>query len=139
MRWAAAMTLLAVLLATAPGARAFVTPRWNAQRESRRSTLIGKWSAITHKNLKTSKKLDDPGLLIVITPTELRVEDGSFVEKATWKIVRQEADLLGLDVVDSKGRHHAIDVLVEGSDALTMYLEDDDGDDEESVRLERVH
>lgn len=138
MRWAAAITTFALLLGVAD-AHAFVTPRWNAQRESRRSTLIGKWSAITYKKLKSAQKIDDPGLLIVFTPTELRVEDGSWVEKASWKIVRQEADLLGLDVVDDKGRHHAIDVLVEGSDALTMYLQDDDGDDEESVRLERVH
>lgn len=108
-------------------------------KESRRSTLIGKWSAVTYKKHKGTQKVDDPGILVVFTPTEMRIEDGQWVEKATWKIVRQEVDLLGLDVLDSKGRHHAVDVLVEGSDALTLYVEDDDGDDEETVRLERVH
>lgn len=128
----------AVLVGTAAPSRAFVTPRWNTQRESRRSTLLGKWSAVSFKT-KQGAKLDEPGLLFVFTPTELRVEEGTKSEKATWKIVRQDADLLELEVVDAKGRRHSLDVLVEGSNALTVYFQDDDGEDEASVRLERVH
>ncbi len=138
MRRATAWLTMALLLAAASPSQAFVTPRWNAQRESKRSTLIGRWSAVTFKT-KSAQKIDDLGLLVVFTPTELRIEEGSKSEKASWKIVRQEADLLELDVLDAKGRHHALDVLVEGSDALTLYFQDDDGEDEASVRLERVH
>ncbi|MBI2391675.1 MAG: hypothetical protein HYV09_18950 [Deltaproteobacteria bacterium] len=132
---------LACVGAAATGAtpaRAFVTPRWDAMRESRRATLLGRWSVITQKKSHSSSQVHDPGIEIVFTRTELRVERAGFSSRASWKIVRQDGDLLEVQITDAKGKHHDLDVLVEGSDALTIYVRDDDGEDEEAMRLERV-
>lgn len=119
-------------------ARAFVTPRWDAMRESRRAILLGRWSVITTKKGHSSSQVHDPGIELVFTRTELRVEARDFSSRASWKIVRQDGDLLEIEITDAKGKQHDIDVLVEGSDALTIYVRDDDGDDKEVMRLERV-
>ncbi len=88
---------------------------------------------------KHGAKADAPGLLLSFSPSALRVEHGTKVQTLLWRLVRQDADLLELEVWDEAGKRRPVDVLVEGSDALTVYVQDDDGNDDETLRLERVH
>jgi hypothetical protein len=130
------VALVCATLATSLPAQAFVVPRWNVARE-RRSALIGTWRAVTYKKQYNVSVLD-PGITISFERAVMWVEHSGKTEKGTWKIVTQDGDLLGVEVTDDKGKMHSLDVLVEGADALTLYIEDDSGDDEETLRLERV-
>jgi len=130
------VALVCATLAVAAPANAFVVPRWNLARD-RRSALLGTWRTVTYKQqYKTS--VMDPGIIIGFDRAVMWVEHSGKTEKGTWKVVTTDGDLLGLEITDEKGKRHNLDVLVDSSDALTLYLEDDAGDDVETLRLERV-
>lgn len=135
MRFLSVALVCATLTAAVP-AGAFVVPRWNAARE-RRAALIGTWRAVTYKK-QYNASVADPGITISFERAVMWVEHSGKLEKSSWKIVSQDGDLLGVEITDAKGKLHSVDVLVEGADALTLYIADDAGDDDETVRLERV-
>ncbi len=135
MRLLSVALVCATLSASLP-ARAFVVPRWNAIRE-RRGALLGSWRAVTYKKQYNSS-VADPDITVTFERAAMWVEHSGKTEKGTWKIVTHDGDLLSVEVTDDKGKNHNLDVLVEGPDALTLYVEDDDGDDEETLRLERI-
>lgn len=130
------VALACATLATAMPANAFVVPRWNMVRE-RRGALLGSWRAVTYKKQYNSV-VADPGITVSFEKAVVWVEYSGKSEKGSWKIIAQDGDLLSLEVTDNKGKIRNLDVLVEGPDALTLYVEDDAGDDEETLRLERI-
>lgn len=130
------VALVCATLATASPANAFVVPRWNTVRE-RRGALLGTWRAVTYKK-QYNAVITDPGITVSFDKAAVWVEYSGKTEKGTWKIVAHDDDLLSLDITDEKGKVRRLDVLVEGPDALTLYVEDDAGDDEETLRLERI-
>jgi hypothetical protein len=130
------VALVCATLATALPANAFVVPRWNALRD-RRGSLLGTWRVVTAKKAFNAA-VADPDITISFERAVIWIEHSGKSEKGTWKIVSQDADLLSVEVTDDKGKPHNLDVLIESPDALTLYLEDEAGDDEEKLRLERV-
>lgn len=136
MRWLSVVLAGATLL-SATTANAFVTPSFRGARERGRKALIGTWRALSLKP-HNGTPIIEPNLTMSFDPTTLRVETDGKVERATWRVLDQEANIVELEVTDTKGKVHDVDVLIESSDALTLYIEDDDGDDELVVRLERL-
>lgn len=130
------VALICVTLASAAPANAFVVPRWNLARD-RRSALFGTWRTVTYKQQYKSSVMD-PGIVVGFDRAVMWVEHSGKTEKGTWKVVTADGDLLELEITDDKGKRHNLDVLVDSSDALTLYLTDDAGDDVETLRLERV-
>jgi hypothetical protein len=136
MRWLS-VALACVTLASTSPAGAFVTPRWQSTRDRGRKAIMGTWRAVTLKTHNGAPVIE-PGITIVFDKTTLRIELDGKVERGTWRVVDQEGDIVELEVIDEKGKRHDVDVLIESNTALTLYVEDDDGDDEEVVRVERV-
>lgn len=136
MRFLSVALVCATLASTAP-ANAFVVPRWNLARD-RRSALLGTWRTVTYKKQYANTSVMDPGIVIGFDRAVVWVEHSGKTEKGTWKVVSADGDLLELEITDDKGKRLHLDVLVEGGDALTVYFEDDAGDDVETLRLERV-
>jgi hypothetical protein len=139
MRWLSVVLAGATLLcATSPGRRAdaFVTPGFSNSRERGRKALLGTWRALSYKSHNGAPVIEPP-ITVVFERSSMRVEAEGVVERGTWRVVDQEGDMLELQVTDSKGKTHDVDVLVEGTDALTLYIEDDDGDDDGVLRVER--
>jgi hypothetical protein len=130
------VALACATLATAMPANAFVVPRWNTLRE-RRGSLLGSWRAVTYKK-QSNVSVADPGITVSFDKAAVWVESSGKTEKGTWKLVTQDGDLLGVEITDDTGKAHNMDVLVESSDALTLYVADDSGDDDETLRLERI-
>lgn len=130
------VALVCATLASAAPANAFVVPRWNLARD-RRGALLGTWRTVTYKK-QYSLSVADSGIVIGFDKGVMWIEHSGKTEKGSWKVVTADGDLLGLEITDDKGKHHNLDVLVESPDALTLYLEDDAGDDEETLRLERI-
>lgn len=136
------MRLVSVVLAGATlfyatTAGAFVTPGFSGARERGRRALLGTWRALSYKSHNGSQ-IFEPGITISFEKTTLRVEAEGKIERASWRVLDQEGSIVELEVTDSKGKAHDMDVLIESSDALTLYIEDDDGDDDEVLRVERI-
>jgi hypothetical protein len=126
----------ATLLASS-SAGAFVSPRWRAHEESLRTAMIGTWQVVggRHKGATTTN-LD---VRLEIDGENIRISDvgAGIAALAKWSYVSQEGEIVTISVEDDRGKKHEVDVLVENRDALTFYVQDDDGDDEEVLRLER--
>lgn len=136
MRWLS-VALACVTLLTSSPADAFVTPRWTPPRDRSRNAIVGTWRAISYKHHNGMPQIE-PEIVITFARTTLRVEIDGRIERGTWRIVDQEGDIVGIEVTDDKGKKHDMDVLIENNTALTLYVEDDDGDDEEVLRVERI-
>jgi hypothetical protein len=136
MRWWSVVLVSAQLLLSTT-ASAFVTPSYSGARERGRKALIGTWRALSIKAHNGAPKFE-PEITITFEKNVLRVESEGDIERATWRVISQEGSIVELEITDSKGKTHDMDVLIESSDALTLYIEDDDGDDEEVLRVERI-
>jgi hypothetical protein len=136
MRWVG-VALICATLTSAAQAAAFVVPGWNASHQRGRSAILGKWAAVAYKKQQAAL-ITDPGITLSIERGVLWIEQGTRIERSTWRVVEQDGDLLGLELIDAKGKRHDVDVLIEGDDALTIYVQDDEWDDDEVLRLERV-
>lgn len=136
MRWLSVVLAGATLL-YATSADAFVTPGFSGARERGRKALLGTWRALSFKT-HNGAPIIEPGIIVVFERATLRVETEGMIERGSFRVVDQEGDMLELQVTDAKGKTHEMDVLVEGSNALTLYVEDDDGDDDAVLRVERI-
>lgn len=136
MRWLPVALACVTLLGTSPAA-AFVSPRWSSQRDRGRLAILGSWRAISLKTHSGAPVLE-PGLVIVFDKTSFRVELEGKAERGTWRVLDQDGAIIEIEATDATGKKHNIDVLVESNTALTLYVADDDGDDEEVVRVERI-
>ncbi len=136
MRWLSVALACVTLLVNSP-ASAFVSPRWSSQRDRGRKAILGSWRALSIKS-HNGVPVIEPGLTIVFDKTTFRIELEGKTERGFWRVVDQDGDMIELEVTDEKGKKHDVDVLVESNTALTLYVADDDGDDEEVVRVERI-
>lgn len=127
----------ATLLASTT-ASAFVSPRWRAHEESLRTTMIGTWQVVGGRHKGTTAV--DLDVRLEIDRENIRISDlgAGFAALAKWSYVSQEGEIVSIVVEDDHGKKHEVDVLVENPDALTFYVQDDDGNDEEVLRLERT-
>lgn len=136
MRWLSVVLAGATLLC-ATSADAFVTPGFSTSRERGRRALLGTWRTLSYK-AQHGAPVIEPGIIVIFERAALRVEVDGVAERGSWRVVDQEGDMLELQVTDAKGKTHDMDVLVEGSDALTLYVEDEDGNDDAVLRVERM-
>jgi hypothetical protein len=136
MRRIAAALASAALLTTA-SAEAFVVPRWNAQPG--RGALVGSWRAVSARKQQDTDR--QPQVYVAFDPAVVWIESASNPSRNTrnaWRIVSHDGDLLSLELVDAKRHVQHVDALVSGGNALTLYFINDDGDDDEVLRLERL-
>lgn len=136
MRPLLGVAALGLVLLGAEPAQAFVSPRWNALQATRRSTMLGRWRVLTTKGGVPAADLD---IVVTIDATTIQVK--SFDAPAAvlqYTIAEQDDEMLGLVVRRDNGEERKLDVLVDASDQLTLYLADADGNDEEVLRLERA-
>ncbi len=125
-----------LVVLTAEPAWAFVSPRWNALHAARRSTIQGRWRVLTAKGAAPERDLD---LLVTIDATTIQLRPSHAPAIVLrYRVVEQDDEMLSLKVRRDDGEERGLDVLVDASDQLTLYLTDDDGHDEEVLRLERA-
>ncbi|MGZ3420857.1 MAG: hypothetical protein ACXVEF_34245 [Polyangiales bacterium] len=138
-RLAIAAFASAALLASS-GASAFVSPRWRAHEASLRTAMIGSWQVVGGRHKGSATTSADLDIRLDIDRDTIKISNvaAGFSELAKWSYVGQEGEMVTITVEDTHGKKHEVDVLVETPDALTFYVEDDDGDDEEVIRLERM-
>lgn len=131
--------LVALSLLVPARALAFVPPSWSAQHLDRRNAMLGKWEVVSVR-FKSAAPVDAPHVVVEIDPTRITFEDRGAGEltQARWRVVDEDGDMLGIEVDSSEDRTKKVDVLIEGGDALTFYVTDEDGDDDAVLRLVRA-
>ncbi len=137
VRLLGASALSAVVLSAVTPANAFVPPRWSFARTRGKASLLGKWRVLSAKKKNLQKLPID--VTLEFTATTFNLSAGPSVGiGGKYEIVDQEGDMLTV-AIDEPAMKRELDVLIEGPDAMTVYLKNDDGSDEEALRLERLH
>lgn len=124
-----------------PVASAFVTPRYQRLPRARR-IILGKWRVSSVRDAGVTTPLVGLELVLEITSTTIRrVQSGvGDPTPATYEVTDQDDTSVDLLVKFPDNDAYQIDVLVDGQDALTLYVRDahDPEDHERVVRVERL-
>ena len=125
-----------VSAATMPSAQAFVTPGW--QRVAQQRSILGRWMLLDVRGLGGVEP--PPNLVVEIGERTIRVfmDSDPKSPELEYRSSLDEDGMLVIDASDASGENLEVDVLLETSEAMTVYLRHGDDDTGIAAHFERV-